>query len=103
MIRAFRDEYLDKLGFNSIYMTLHVAPSAYRRHAALCSHRELRSSHAKRNEILCADFSCILTTNRVVYGADTVWRQIHREEQPVVRCTVEAIDAEHTHQGRGMG
>ncbi|GEM_PF-5175425 len=26
-----------------------------------------------------------------VYGADKVWRQLHREEQAVARCTVERL------------
>ncbi len=29
--------------------------------------------------------------NMKVYGADKVWRQLHREQQEVARCTVERL------------
>lgn len=33
----------------------------------------------------------IWLANREVYGADKVWRQMHREGQPVARCTVDRL------------
>ena len=37
------------------------------------------------------DIQRVWTDNRGVYGADKVWRQMHRENQPVARCTVERL------------
>lgn len=72
-------------------MILQVAPSAYRRHAARLREPALRSARAKQDEVLCVQIRNIWLANREVYGADKVWRQMHREGQPVARCTVERL------------
>lgn len=72
-------------------MILQVAPSAYRRHAARLREPALRSARAKHDEALCLQIRNIWLANREVYGADKVWRQMHREGQPVARCTVERL------------
>lgn len=72
-------------------MILQVAPSAYRRHAARLREPALRSARAKQDEALCVQIRNIWLANREVYGADKVWRQMHREGQPVARCTVERL------------
>ncbi len=61
-------------------MILLVAPSAYRRHAARIREPALRSARAKQDEALCVQIRNIWLANREVYGADKVWRQMHREE-----------------------
>ncbi len=33
----------------------------------------------------------VLQSNLKVYGADKVWRQLHREGQPMARCTVDRL------------
>ena len=72
-------------------MILQVAPSAYRRHAARLREPALRSARTKQDEALCVQIRNIWLANREVYGADKVWRQMHREGQPVARCTVERL------------
>lgn len=72
-------------------MVLQVAPSAYRRHAARLREPALRSARAKQDDVLCVQIRSIWLANREVYGADKVWRQMHREGQPVARCTVERL------------
>jgi len=78
---------------------LQVAPSAYRRHAARERAPELRSSRDKRDALLKTDIERVWRTNREVYGADKVWRQLHREGIPVARCTVERLMRELGLQG----
>ena len=68
-----------------------MAPSAYRRHAARQRNPDLRSARAKRDESLSANIRRVWQANREVYGADKVWRQMHREEVAVARCTVERL------------
>ncbi len=93
---AFIDDHRARFGVEPLCKTLQVAPSAYRRHAARLRNPELRSERAKRDETLCADICRVWKANRAVYGADKVWRQMHREDLPVARCTVERLM-------RGMG
>ena len=64
---------------------------AYRRHAARLRDPDLRSDRAKRDAYLSTDIQRVWHANREVYGADKVWRQMHREEVAVARCTVERL------------
>ena len=41
----------------------------------------------------------VWTSNLKVYGADKVWKQLHREGIPVARCTVERLMRRHGWQG----
>jgi putative transposase len=70
---------------------LQIAPSGYRRHAALCRHPEQRSERVRRDEILMAEIERVWRANLHVYGADKVWRQLNREGIEVARCTVERL------------
>ena len=70
---------------------LQVAPSAYRRHAARQRNPELRSARAKRDELLMPHIERVWHANMQVYGAEKVWKQMHREDIAVVRCTVERL------------
>ncbi|MBI2380475.1 MAG: IS3 family transposase [Gammaproteobacteria bacterium] len=88
---TFIDDHREQFGVEPLCKTLQVAPSAYRRHAARLRNPELRSERAKRDEAHCADIRRVWTANRAVYGAAKVWRQMHRENLPVARCTVERL------------
>jgi putative transposase len=70
---------------------LQVAPSAYRRHAALKRNPELRSARAKRDELLIPHIERVWQANVQVYGAEKVWRQMNREDIVVARCSVERL------------
>ena len=69
--------------------------------------RELR----KANEILKlasaffaqAELDRVWRANLQVYGADKVWRQLHREGQVVARCTVERLMRRHGLRGMIRG
>jgi transposase InsO family protein len=70
---------------------LQVAPSAYRRHAARQRNPELRSTRAKRDELLMPHIERVWHANMQVYGAEKVWKQMNREDIAVARCTVERL------------
>jgi transposase InsO family protein len=70
---------------------LQIAPSAYRRHAARRRNPALCSLRAQRDAALMPHIERIWHSNLQVYGADKVWRQLHREGISVARCTVERL------------
>ena len=48
-------------------------------------------ARAKRDAVLMPEIKRVWEANLKVYGADKVWRQLHREKQAVARCTVERL------------
>lgn len=90
-MNAFIDEHRARLGVEPICSTLQVAPSAYRRHAARRRHPALLPQRAKRDALLLPEVRRVFEQNLQVYGADKVWRQLHREGLVVARCTVERL------------
>ncbi len=78
-------------GVEPICRQLQIAPSGYRRHAALCRHPEQRSARVRRDELLTTEIERVWRANLRVYGADKVWRQLNREGIEVARCTVERL------------
>ena len=90
-MRAFVDQHRDAHGVEPICKALQIAPSGYRRYAARMRHPELRSCRAKRDDSLTPEIERVWQANLQVYGADKVWRQLHREGLAVARCTVERL------------
>lgn len=82
---------------------LQVAPSAYRRHAARQRNPELRSTRAKRDDVLVPEIERVWEANLHVYGADKVWKQMNREGIRVARCTVERLMSRLGLQGARRG
>ena len=70
---------------------LQIAPSGYRRHAALMREPGRRCARARRDELLALQIERVWQANMQVYGADKVWRQLRREGTAVARCTVERL------------
>jgi putative transposase len=70
---------------------LQIAPSGYRRHAALRHNPERRCARVRRDEALVPQIERVWQANMQVYGADKVWRQLGREGTAVARCTVERL------------
>jgi transposase InsO family protein len=90
-VNAFIDEHRARCGVEPICTALQVAPSAYRRHAARQRLPALRPQRAKRDALLLPEVQRVFDQNLQVYGADKVWRQLHREGLVVARCTVERL------------
>ena len=105
MIKAFVDEHRDRFGVEPICKVLQFAPSAYRRHAARQRDPALISRRAQRDSELMRHVRRIWDSNMQVYGADKVWKQMHREGIRVARCTVERLMRSMRLQGarRGKG
>jgi putative transposase len=70
---------------------LQIAPSGYRRHAALAREPHRRCARAKRDALLLPEIERVWQGNMQVYGADKVWKQLGREGMTAARCTVERL------------
>ena len=90
-MRAFVDEHRENFGVEPICKVLQVAPSGYRKHAARRRDPSRRCRRALRDERLIPQVERVWQVNLRVYGADKVWRQLHREGTHVARCTVERL------------
>ena len=77
-MRAFVDEQRATYGVEPICKALQIAPSGYRRHAARRRNPALDSARARRDASLVTDIERVWHANLQVYGADKVWRQLHR-------------------------
>jgi transposase InsO family protein len=87
----FIDKHRGAHGVEPICKVLQVAPSGYRRHAALVRDPQLRCARVQRDEVLAPQIKRVWHANMQVYGADKVWRQLIREGTTVARCTVERL------------
>ena len=90
-MRAFVDEHRDRFGVEPICRVLRIAPSGYRRHAARARDPSLQPRRAQRDARLLPNIERVWSANLGVYGADKVWKQLHREGLQVARCTVERL------------
>lgn len=98
-MREFIDRHRQDYGVESICKVLRIAPSGYWKHAARLRTPDLRSTRAKRDEIVASRIERVWQANHRVYGADKVWRQLKREGEPVARCTVERLMRRHGLRG----
>jgi putative transposase len=87
----FIDKHRGTHGVEPICKVLQVAPSGYRRHAALRRDPQRRCARVQRDEVLAPRIKRVWHANMQVYGADKVWRQLTREGTTVARCTVERL------------
>jgi putative transposase len=73
-VKGFIDQHSDTYGVEPLCKVLQVAPSAYRRHAALLREPHKRCARALREEALEPEIQRVWQANMQVYGADKVWR-----------------------------
>jgi putative transposase len=83
---AYIDANRDRFGVEPICRVLPIAPSTY--HAV---RRRPLSARKRRDQELKAEICRVHAEHFGVYGARKVWRQLHREGNPVARCTVERL------------
>ncbi|WP_285414738.1 IS3 family transposase [Variovorax sp. efr-133-TYG-130] len=91
VLRDFIDKHRATFGVEPICKVLQVAPSGYRRHAALLREPHKRCARSHRDDVLMPAIQRVWQANMQVYGADKVWRQLAREGTAVARCTVERL------------
>ncbi len=83
---TYIDGHRDRFGVEPICVQLPIAPSTY--YAAKTN----RGSERQRRDIdLEGEIRRVFDDNFGVYGARKVWRQLHREDIGVARCTVERL------------
>jgi transposase InsO family protein len=85
------DAQRETYGVESICAQLPIAPSTYWRHKAQESDPTRRSARAQRDDELKREITRVWHEQEAVYGAETVWRQLGREQIPAARCTVERL------------
>ncbi len=102
MVR-FIDEHRSRFGVESICKALQFAPSRYWREAARRRDPSLVPARQQRDGLLIPEIERVWTSNLKVYGADKVWKQLHREGIPVARCTVERLMRRQGWQGARRG
>ena len=98
-MREFVDRHRRTHGVEPICKVLQIAPSGYWKYAARQCTPALRSRRAQRDDVLVAHIERVWRANLQGYGADKVWRQLHREGHPVARCTVERLMRRHGLRG----
>ena len=95
---SYIDEHRGRFGVEPICETLQFAPSTY-----YAANKRPPCARQLRDEKLKPEIERVHRDNFSVYGARKVWRQLHREGQPVARCTVERLMADLGLEGRRRG
>lgn len=85
---AFIDAHRDAYGVEPICAMLPIAPSTYYEQKARQADPTRLPARAQRDARLRPEIQRVWQANRRVYGAKKVWKQLHREQIPVARCTV---------------
>ena len=85
------DEHRDDFGVEPICRAMQIAPSGCRVHAARQRDPALHCRRTQRDFGLMPQIEQVWQSNMQVYGADKVWRQMHRQGTAVARCTIERL------------
>ncbi len=88
---AFIDAHRDQYGVESICKHLPIAPSTYYEHKARQRDPGRLPKRVQRDAELRGSIRRVWEENFRAYGARKVWKQLHREQIPVARCTVERL------------
>jgi putative transposase len=88
---AFIDAHRDQYGVESIRRQLPIAPSTYYEHKAREHDPTRIPRRLQRDAELRGSIRRVWEQNFQAYGARKVWKQLHREQIPVARCTVERL------------
>jgi putative transposase len=87
----FIDQHREAYGVEPICAVLPIAPSTYYKQKARQADPLRLPERARRDAVLCEEIERVWGENRRLYGAYKVWRQLHREDIEVARCTVERL------------
>lgn len=88
---SFIDAEREIYGVESICRQLPIAPSTYYEAKARQADPSRVPPRAKRDAGLLPEIRRVYDENYQVYGARKVWKQLHRENWEVARCTVERL------------
>ena len=95
---SYIDDHRGRFWGRAHLRTLQVAPSTY-----YAAKKRPPSAHQVGDETLKPEIKKVFQENFRVYGARKIWKQLHREGQPVARCTVERLMADLGLEGRRRG
>jgi len=87
----FIDDHRSEYGVEPICKVLPIAPSTYYEQKARQADPSRRPRRLQRDDALCPEIERVWRENRCAYGARKIWRQLHREDIDVARCTVERL------------
>ena len=90
---SFIDEHREAYGVEPICAVLPIAPSTYYEEKARKADSSRLSKRAQRDVVLCKEIDRVWRENHRVYGTHKIWKQLHREDFEVARCTVERLMA----------
>jgi transposase InsO family protein len=96
---AFIDAHRDAHGVEPICQLLPIAPSTYYEQKARARDPGRLPVRTQRDAALVPEITRVWQRTRRRYGADKVWQQLHREQIPVARCTVERLMRTHGLRG----
>jgi putative transposase len=85
---AFIDAHREAYGVEPICAVLPIAPSTYYEQKARQAEPTRQPARTQRDARLRPEIQRVWRANRQVYGAKKVWKQLHREQIAVARCTV---------------
>jgi len=88
---SFIDAHREAHGVESICRQLPIAPSQYYEQKARQRDPSRLPARTQHDAALSKDIQRVYEDNKRVYGAEKVWKQLHREDIPVARCTVERL------------
>jgi transposase InsO family protein len=88
---AFIDAHREVYGVEPICAMLPIAPSKYYEAKACEADPTRLPARTQRDMYLSEEIRRVWMSNRSVYGARKVWRQLRREKIHVARCTVERL------------
>ena len=88
---SFIDQHREAYGVEPICAVMPIAPSTYYEQKARHADPSRLPERARRDAVLCEEIERVWCENRRLYGAYKVWRQLHREDIGVARCTVERL------------
>jgi putative transposase len=86
---AYIDQHKHRYGVEPICQLLPIAPSTYYQ-----AKRRPASARAVRDTELKTEIARVHAEHFGIYGVRKVWRQLHREQIAVARCTVERLMGE---------
>jgi transposase InsO family protein len=88
---GFIDAHRAEYGVEPICRVPPIAPSTYYEEKGRQADPRRAPARVRRDAVLRDEIDRVWRANRRVYGARKVWRQLHREQIPVARCTVERL------------
>ncbi|MGH2372208.1 MAG: IS3 family transposase [bacterium] len=90
---GFIDAHRARYGVEPICAVLPIAPATYYEQKTRQADPTRLPARTQRDARLRPEITRVWRANRRVYGAKKVWKQLHREQIPVARCTVARLMA----------